>query len=181
MKRRIVFTKEEDALLVILVSKFGPTGNWNAIARCFGDRTGRQCRDRFNNYVSPHINKLPFSHEEDEYILKTVDEIGKKWAVIARCLNSRTDVSVKNRYNTLVSQLNIEPCIKMANETNAFKANNQDQPCNNAKILTVEPYQKEEKVFHESSSKDNFDDDLFDEDIFQLFSANDENCVEFSI
>ncbi|OHT10204.1 hypothetical protein TRFO_20588 [Tritrichomonas foetus] len=97
-KRRRLFTCQEDKLLISLVERHG-VNSWIKIAEMIPGRTSRQCKERYNTYLSPDVNNSPWSESEDELLLAKVIEIGKKWAEISRCFNGRTANSVKNRYH----------------------------------------------------------------------------------
>ena len=100
-----MFTKEEDIYLQFLVSKYGES-NWDLIASEMGNRTPRQCRDRFRNYLSPRINVTKWTEEEDKLLIQKHSEFGPHWKRIAVFFNSRTDVNIKNRFNFLMTQQN---------------------------------------------------------------------------
>ena len=95
------FTLEEDRKVVQFVAVNGPH-NWGQLARELGNRTPKQCRERWNNQLDPMINKGPWSREEDMVIAQKQKILGNKWAEIAKCLPGRTDTLVKNRWNTSV-------------------------------------------------------------------------------
>eukprot|EP00301_Raphidiophrys_heterophryoidea_P020159 c4928_g1_i1.p1 GENE.c4928_g1_i1~~c4928_g1_i1.p1 ORF type:complete len:332 (-),score=63.20 c4928_g1_i1:233-1228(-) len=88
---------EEDKKLEGLVAKFGGK-NWSSIADSLSGRTGKQCRERWRNHLDPSITKEPFSKDEDILIVSMVQEMGTKWAKIAKSLPGRTDNAIKNRY-----------------------------------------------------------------------------------
>jgi len=48
------------------------------------ERNGKQCRERWVNFLNPEIKKEPFSLEEDIFILQKKLEIGNKWAEIIK-------------------------------------------------------------------------------------------------
>jgi hypothetical protein len=45
----------------------------------FGSRTGKQCRERYRNHLSPHINHAPWSSEEDELLIRLHNSLGRHW------------------------------------------------------------------------------------------------------
>jgi hypothetical protein len=97
-KRR--FTFEEDAALKGFVAQYGEN-NWQLISERMWPRNQRQCKERWLNYLSPRIRNLPWTPQEDEFLLNRVEEWGQKWVKIARCFGSRTDINVKNRFLVL--------------------------------------------------------------------------------
>ena len=91
------FERYEDEKLKRLVAKFG-TDNWNAIAKKMKDRTVRQVRERWLNYLDPNLNTSEWTPEEDKLLYEKFDEIGRKWKIIASFFKNRTDINVKNRW-----------------------------------------------------------------------------------
>ncbi|EAY15029.1 Myb-like DNA-binding domain containing protein [Trichomonas vaginalis G3] len=67
-----------------------------------GNRNPRQCRDRYTKYLSPDLNKNPWTPEEDALLISKYHEIGAKWVKMSKFFNNRTDYSLKNRWNVLV-------------------------------------------------------------------------------
>lgn len=95
------FTPQEDSILYNSVIQNGPK-NWNYISQLLPDRTPKQCRERWHNHLDPHINKGPWTLEEDRLLALKQNEFGNKWADIAKFLPGRTDTLIKNRWNTSV-------------------------------------------------------------------------------
>ncbi|MDR2628737.1 MAG: SANT/Myb domain-containing protein, partial [Puniceicoccales bacterium] len=58
-----LFTPDEDAQLRALVAEYG-TDDWSQIALDMPGRTGRQCRDRWVNYLNPDISLLSWTKAE---------------------------------------------------------------------------------------------------------------------
>ncbi|KAG0338040.1 hypothetical protein BG000_004628 [Podila horticola] len=97
------WTDEEDRKLRELVNEYGPE-KWVFIASRIGSRTGKQCRERYTNHLDPRINKAPFTHEEDMRILELYNQMGSKWAEMAKHLPGRPDNAIKNHFNTTMQR-----------------------------------------------------------------------------
>ena len=94
---RQMFTPEEDKQLIELVKEFGDR-NWRMISKKMENRTTRQCRERYRNYLSPNLTNGPWTAEEDLLLEQKYVELGPKWAAIAQFFKNRSDVNIKNRW-----------------------------------------------------------------------------------
>jgi hypothetical protein len=94
------FTPEEDDQLRVAVEQFGDL-NWKIIARHLPNRTPRQCKERWTNYLQPQINTSQWTRSEDARLLEKYNEFGSKWMRIAKFFINRTDAMVKNRFLVL--------------------------------------------------------------------------------
>lgn len=96
--RRGPWVQEEDNTLLQLVHEQGPN-NWVRISQQMHFRSPKQCRERFHQNLKPSLNHTPISAEEGLMIERMVNEMGKRWAEIARRLGNRSDNAVKNWWN----------------------------------------------------------------------------------
>lgn len=103
-KYRKLFTPEEDELITKLVGRLG-TNNWNSLAGFIANRTARQIRERWYAYLSPDINRDPWSVEEDQLLLDLIINHGTKWSEFIKYFQGRTVNSMKNRYNTVIRRV----------------------------------------------------------------------------
>ena len=70
----------KDAALKALVTELG-VGRWADLARKMGTvRTGKQCRERWHNHLSPAVDKNEWREEEDHIIAEGVARLGPKCA-----------------------------------------------------------------------------------------------------
>lgn len=93
------FTKSEDDLLTKLVNRHGEN-NWKDIAKEMPNRNTRQCKERWNSYLSPKINHGPWTEEEDRMLIQKHKELGPKWVELSKYFVGRSDNNVKNRWYT---------------------------------------------------------------------------------
>jgi hypothetical protein len=103
------FSPSEDVQLLSLVNQFRGS-SWDFIAAQFGNRSARQCRERYVNYLSPDIRVAPWTDYEDLLLLDKVNELGHRWSIIGQHINGRSENDVKNRwYSHLKFRTTLDP------------------------------------------------------------------------
>lgn len=106
-----IWSAPEDELLVSVLKK--GIEKWGQIANLLNKemhkglkiRTGKQCKERWNNYLNPDVNRGSWTESEDITALECYKIHGNKWSVIAKSINNRTESSVKNRIKSLLNKI----------------------------------------------------------------------------
>lgn len=91
---------QEDALLTKGVEAHGSEGKWSAIAATIAGKTGRECRMRWNRYLSRVQNANLWSKNEDA-IMVNMHENGAGWDQMYHHLPGRTIDAIKQRSEKL--------------------------------------------------------------------------------
>jgi hypothetical protein len=97
---KVKFTPAEDEQLAEVVSDLG-TNDWEAVAKRLAGRNARQCRDRWDNYLSPSVFTGPWTPQEEQELARLVVQFGYAWKRIAGFFPSRSDVNVKSRWRRM--------------------------------------------------------------------------------
>lgn len=164
------FTPREDEIIKAIVDTWG-TNKWDYIATLLPERTARQIKDRYNNYLSPDMTNLPWTREEDDLLRQKVDEYGNHWVIIATFFVGRSSNNVKNRWHKVLVK-GIEP--KYEDEES-----NQDKINFPTHIVSPKISQTSDE-YSSSSQSDGFEEDLmFPNEDITFFNDEDDLQLEF--
>lgn len=103
----VFWTAEEDERLKKLTEEFadGLYGSWTTIAIRLGNRSRKQCWDRWHKRLR-RMNKGPWTPGEEQELLNRVHEVGEKWARIRKLyLPKRSVHEIRNRWLRLQNTL----------------------------------------------------------------------------
>jgi hypothetical protein len=95
------WTAEEDQIIMDSVNQYGPQ-KWTLIASHLPPgRTGKQCRERWGNVLDPNIDHSPWTQQDEDMLIELVQELGKKWVLIAKSFPGRTANQCNNQWNQI--------------------------------------------------------------------------------
>ena len=97
------WTREEDETIINYVRQHGDK-DWAKLAILLPGRIGKQCRERWNNYLDPSVQKTGWTEEEDQKLIEYHKQYGNAWTKIASFFKGRTDNCVKNRWNSTIKR-----------------------------------------------------------------------------
>jgi hypothetical protein len=118
------WTAEEDAMLTAAVDEFG-VFEWPRVAAKVPKRTGKQCRERWIDKLSPDVLRGDWAPEEDSTLLAKEAELGHAWSKIREFLPGRSTGAVKNRWSWLTRR-DIPNHAEEFKAIAAFQAMNED-------------------------------------------------------
>ena len=102
--RSSTWSTEEDEMLARLVQSSGQA-SWSVLATYFPNKTATQLAGRWEKVIDPNLIKGSWTREEDEEIIKYVQEHGDKdWAKLALMLHGRTGKQCRERYKNHLDQ-----------------------------------------------------------------------------
>ena len=91
------WSTQENKLLKEWVKVHGAK-NWEACGRYIQGRSGKQCREHWNNCLNPELIKGDWTSEEDFLIMFFYEKCQGSWKKIIPLFNGRIENSIKNRF-----------------------------------------------------------------------------------
>ena len=95
--KRGQWSSQENKLLEGWVAVNGPK-DWEACGRYIQGRSGKQCREHWNNCLNPELVKGDWTSEEDFLIMFFYEKCDGSWKKIIPLFNGRIENSIKNRF-----------------------------------------------------------------------------------
>ena len=155
---------QEDKLLLEWVKKNG-TKNWEACGRFVQGRKGKQCREHWNNCLSPGLVKGEWTEEEDFLIMFFYEKCNGSWKKIVPLFNGRIENAIKNRF---YSQLR-------KHATKNMNSKDRRRLCARIKLNELKNYLNEALI---EAKTDFLKKTKMNEEQFNLFIKNNEQKIK---
>ncbi|KAK8876381.1 hypothetical protein M9Y10_006584 [Tritrichomonas musculus] len=167
-RMRMKFTEIDDIKLIKIVKEQQQV-EWKKVSLLMGKYTPRQCRDRYNNYLSPNVQNKKWSKEEEQLLLEKYSVFGPKWSFLSQFFQNRAAVNIKNHYTKLSmkSLLKEESSSTTSNDSNDSKHQN-----NNYETKHIDKTKYDADIaeyFSQLESSDDFLDYSFESICNELF------------
>ncbi|OHT17378.1 Myb-like DNA-binding domain containing protein [Tritrichomonas foetus] len=150
------FSLEEDNMLRTLVENCG-LNQWNIVAQYMKNRTARQCRDRYRNYLQPGFFNGQWSAQEDEMLYQKYQEFGPQWTLLSQLLKGRSANSIKNRWNYFVSRMNFDYSKIIQSENDEHLVDEETHSETDNEVSLSSPEEIDDKFTKDQSSTKNSD------------------------
>lgn len=111
VKKRGIWSSEEDQKLEDWVSEFGPR-KWKQCALNISGRCGKQCRERWINTLDKKLKKGRWTDEEVHKLFYFIKKYQGSWIKISKSLENRSETSAKNRFSNSIKVLQSNKCNK---------------------------------------------------------------------
>ena len=98
------WSQKEDDILKDWVDKNGPK-HWTKCALNIPGRSGKQCREHWNNSLNNDIIKGNWTIEEDFLIMAFYNKFNGSWKRMIPIFKSRTENSIKNRFFSQIRKI----------------------------------------------------------------------------
>ena len=93
------WSEEEDERILNLINEHGY--NWAKLSQIIINRSSRQIRSRYINYLDKTLIKTQFTKEEDDLVKRLFPVLKNNWARYINYLPNRSPKIIQNRYRVL--------------------------------------------------------------------------------
>lgn len=98
------WSHREDKIIIEWV-KLSKNKNWHQCAELLESRSGKQCKERWINYLNPEVKKGKWNVEEHVRYIELLLKKGCDWQYISNGLKSRPENLVKNYFYCSIRML----------------------------------------------------------------------------
>lgn len=102
------WNNQEDKIVSKWVALNGPT-QWSECAKLVQGRCGKQCRERWLNFLNPDVKRGKWDIQEQMQFAKNLFRIGLSWVAISEKIKSRSENLVKNFFYCSVRMIRLSP------------------------------------------------------------------------
>jgi hypothetical protein len=71
---------EEEDLKILLFVELNGTKNWKELSKRLDNRSCKECRERWHDFLDPSIKNIPWSPEEDAVFFILQQQMENCWA-----------------------------------------------------------------------------------------------------
>ncbi|KIW06643.1 uncharacterized protein PV09_02353 [Verruconis gallopava] len=97
-----IWTNVEDAILTASISKYG-LNQWARVSSLLARKSAKQCKSRWENYLSPDVKKTEWSKDEDEKLLHLVKVLPSSFRTISSIIGRSAQQCIA-RYQQLLDE-----------------------------------------------------------------------------
>ena len=101
VKKKGYWSRNEDEIVKNWVTKNGPN-KWSECAKLVNGRCGKQCRERYMNFLDANLKKGKWSDTESDKMYFLMKKYLCSWAEISKNITRRSENSVKNFFYTSI-------------------------------------------------------------------------------
>lgn len=98
------WTKNEDDMIKKWVNSNGPD-NWTYCSGYIEGRSGRQCRERWINFLNPKLKKGTWTKEEQTFLFQQILKNYFSWVSISKKFKNRSENYIKNFFYSSMRRL----------------------------------------------------------------------------
>ena len=136
----------EDKILIEWVNKYGPI-KWTLCSNNIPGRTGKQCREHWNNVLNNDIKKGEWTIEEDFLIMNFYKKYNGSWKKLIEIFDKRTENSIKNRFFSQLRKIACDDVESKERRNSAkIKLNTLLKYLDKAIIFTTNKFKKENNM-----------------------------------